>query len=76
VFRALAAEVKRKLLYLLARLRVNRNLAYLYSAIVAGVEASFDIFVVVIFGGWLRVGYARVLCGHEDTRLAELRFTL
>jgi hypothetical protein len=36
---AAAAEVKRVLLYLLACLRVNRNLAYRYPAIVAGVGA-------------------------------------
>ena len=76
VFRALAAEVQRELLRLLARLGVEGDLTYRHAAIVAGVGASFDVLMVVILGGWLREGYARLLCGHEDARLAELRFTL
>jgi uncharacterized protein YaaQ len=40
------------------------------------VGASFDVLMIVILGGWLREGYARLLCGHEDARLAELGFTL
>jgi hypothetical protein len=36
-----SAKVERELFYLFARLRVNRNLAYRYPAIVAGVGASF-----------------------------------
>jgi len=60
--RAAAAEVKRVLLRLLARLGVDHDLAYRYPAIVAGVGA---LAVVVILGRWVRVGCARLLCGHE-----------
>jgi len=57
---ATAAEVKSVLLYLLARLRVNHNLAYRYPAIVAGVG---DLVLVILrLGGWVREGCAR-LCG-------------
>jgi len=38
--RAAAAEVKRELLCLLARLRVDHDLAYRYPAVVAGVGAQ------------------------------------
>jgi hypothetical protein len=67
---ALAAEVKRELLRLLARLRVEGELAYRYPAIVAGacpLEAGVVSLygVVVIVSGWVRVGCARLLCGHE-----------
>src|ERR687884_2308678 len=66
------AEVERILLCLLASLRVNRNLAYRHPAIVAGVgtqglKARVVRLngVVVILGGWGRVGCARLLYGHE-----------
>ena len=56
---AAAAEVKRVLLRLLARPGVDHDLAYCYPAIVAGVR------VVLVFSGWVRMGCARLLCGHE-----------
>ena len=49
-----SAKVERELFYLFARLRVNRNLAYRYPAIVAGVGASFAVLVVVILSEWMR----------------------
>src|SRR5215217_2546180 len=51
---ATATEVERKLLYLLARLGVDHDLAYRYPAIVAGVGA----FVLVVVVGCSREGIA------------------
>jgi hypothetical protein len=69
VFRALAAEVERILLYLLTRLRINRDLAYRYPAVVAGVGAIVgdDVVVLVemrvmILGRLVRGMCARLLC--------------
>ena len=59
---ATTAEVKRVLLYLLARLRVEGDLAYRYPAIVAGMGA---LVLVVILSRWVRVGCARLSGGHE-----------
>jgi hypothetical protein len=56
---ATTAEIKRVLLYLLARLRVESDLAYRYPAIVTGVGLTR---VILCLGGWVRVGCAR-LCG-------------
>src|ERR671913_230035 len=65
--RALAAEVKRVLLGLLARIRVDHKLAYGYPAVVAGVGSL--VLAVVLLGGWVRVGCAR-LCGvHRGSSL-------
>src|SRR5215218_2858549 len=63
--RALAAEVKRVLLRLLARLRVDHELAYRYPAIVADVR-GFDLVVVeiMISGRWMRWVRSRLVSGH------------
>jgi hypothetical protein len=47
--RALAAEVKRVLLYLLTRLRVESDLGYRYPAIVAGVGGLVR--MILLLGG-------------------------
>jgi hypothetical protein len=60
--RARAAEVKRVLLRLLARLGVDRNLAYRYPAVVAGVGAL--VVVILILSGWVRWVRGRLLRGH------------
>src|SRR5829696_4023285 len=59
---ATTAEIKRALLYLLARLRVESDLAYLYPAIVTGVGLTR---VILRLGGWVRVGCARLSCVHS-----------
>src|SRR5829696_9120262 len=51
---ATTAEVKRVLLYLLARLRVGHDVAYRYPAIVAGVGALVVVAVILILSGWVR----------------------
>ena len=60
---AAAAEVESVLLYLFACLRIDQDLSKRYPAVVAGVGVL--VLVVVILGGWVRVGCARLLCGHE-----------
>jgi len=50
--RALAAEVERELLRLLARIGVDHGLAYRHPAIVAG--TGTPVLVVVLLGGWVR----------------------
>src|SRR5215218_10483257 len=68
---ATAAEVERVLLRLLARLGVNRDLAYRYPAIVAGV-VTLETGVVSLYGvvlllsGWVRVGCARLSSVHSS----------
>jgi hypothetical protein len=75
---ALAAEVKRVLFYLFARLRVEGDLPYRHPAVVADAGALVLILGIVIaeivlamvaviagiliLGGWVRVGCARLLC--------------
>src|SRR5215217_6667888 len=59
---AAATKIECVLLYLLARLRVEGDLAYRYPAIVAGVGA---LVLVVILSRWVRVGCARLSGGHE-----------
>jgi len=61
--RATAAEVKRVLLRLLARLRVDHDLSKRYPAIVAGVGAL--VLVVVVLARWVRVGCARLSGVHS-----------
>jgi len=60
---ATAAEVKRVLLRLLARLRVDHDLSKRYPAIVAGVGAL--VLVVVVLARWVRVGCARLSGVHS-----------
>ena len=68
---AATAEVKRVLLYLLARLWVESDLAYRYPAIVAGV-VTLETGVVSLYGvvlllsGWVRVGCARLSSVHSS----------
>jgi transcriptional regulator with XRE-family HTH domain len=59
--RAAAAKVEREFFYLFARLRVEGDLPYRHPAVVAGV----GMVLVLVLGGWVRVGCARLLCGHE-----------
>jgi hypothetical protein len=61
--RALAAEVKRVLLYLLTRLRVESDLAYRYPAIVAGVGGLVR--MILLLGRWVRMGCARLSRVHS-----------
>jgi hypothetical protein len=63
--RALAAEVKRILLRLLARLFVDDHLAYRHPAIVAGVGMVLVDVEIMISGRWVHMRCARLLCGHE-----------
>src|SRR5829696_10463785 len=60
---ATTAEIKRVLLYLLARLRVEGDLAYRHPAIVAGTGAL--VLVVVLLSEWVRVGCARLSAVHR-----------
>jgi hypothetical protein len=69
--RTAAAEVKRVFLCLLARLRVNRNLAYRYPAIVAGTGAL--VLMVTFLARWVRVGCARLIHVNLLVRLAGSR---
>jgi hypothetical protein len=61
---ATTAEVKRVLLYLLARLRVGHDVAYRYPAIIADVGGLVRL--ILLLGRWVCVGCARLLYGHED----------
>jgi hypothetical protein len=60
----LAAEVKRVLLRLFTRLGVDHELSYRHPAIVAGTRTL--ILMVMVLSRWVRMGCARLLCGHED----------
>jgi len=66
--RALAAEVKRVLLRLLARLRVDHELAYRYPAVVAGVGAL--VLVIVVLSGWGRGTRGKLIHVNLLVRLA------
>jgi hypothetical protein len=65
-FGAPAAEVERELLRLLARVRVEDDLAYADPAIVAGVGVL--VLVVLLFGRWVR-GCARLSGVHSSASL-------
>jgi hypothetical protein len=58
---AAAAKVEREFFYLFARLRINRDLPYRHPAVVADV----GMVLILVLGRWVRVGCARLLCGHE-----------
>jgi hypothetical protein len=58
---AAAAEVKRVLLDLFARLGVEDDLAQRYPAVVAGVGALMIGSMVMLFGGWVWFRCGRVI---------------
>jgi hypothetical protein len=58
---AAAAKVEREFFYLFTRLRVEGDLPYRHPAVVAGMGTV----LVLVLGRWVRVGCARLLCGHE-----------
>jgi hypothetical protein len=66
---AAATEVQGELLRLLARLRVGDHLPYRHPAVVAGV----GMVLIVILGGWVRVGCARLIHVNLLGRLAGSR---
>src|SRR5215217_2182945 len=61
---ATTAEVKRVLLYLLARLRVGHDIAYRYPAIVADVGGLVRL--ILLLDRWVRVGCARLSSVHSS----------
>jgi hypothetical protein len=61
---ATTAEVKRVLLYLLARLRVGHDVAYRYPAIIADVGGLVRL--ILLLGGWVRVGCVRLWSVHSS----------
>jgi hypothetical protein len=69
---ALAAEVKRVLLCLLARFGVDHELAYSYPAIVAGVRVVLAVVEILISGRWVR-GCARLSRVHSALRFCGPR---
>jgi len=62
--RATVAKVERVLLYLLARLGIDHELAYRYPAVVAGVGPLA--LAVVLLSRWVR-GYARLAGVHRGS---------
>src|SRR5829696_6449332 len=61
---ATTAEVKRVLLYLLARLRVGHDVVYRYPAIVADVGGLVRL--ILLLDRWVRVGCARLSSVHSS----------
>jgi len=74
IFSATATEIKRVLLRLLARLRVDHDLAYRYPAIVTDVRGLVLIVVeIMISGRWMRWVRGRLIHVNLLCRLAGLR---
>jgi len=65
--RATTAEVQGELLRLLARLRVDHDLAYRHPTVVAGVGA---LVLVLAFGGWVRWMRGRLIHVNTSSVLA------